>query len=100
MLTGHIITPRLIVVNESAWQALGRQGSQALEGRDRDARRRLAGQRDPGAGGEPRRHLQEAGMTVIEPDLESFRKPVLATVPAQVREQVGQGHSGSASRRI
>ena len=37
-------------------------------------------------------------MTVIEPDVESFRKPVLATPAGAVREQVGQGHLRQAGR--
>ena len=40
VLTGHIITPRLIVVNEAAWQALSAEGAAVAQVRDRDARRR------------------------------------------------------------
>ena len=36
-------------------------------------------------------------MTVIEPDVESFRKPVLEQVPPKFEEQVGQGHLGRAA---
>jgi len=35
--------------------------------------------------------LQKAGMTVIEPDVESFRKPVLATLPAMFESKWGKG---------
>ncbi len=36
-------------------------------------------------------------MTVIEPDLESFRKPVLATVPSMFEDKWGKGHFGQAA---
>ena len=39
-------------------------------------------------------------MTVIEPDVESFRKPVLDKVPAQFESEVGQGHLGQAARAL
>ena len=35
--------------------------------------------------------LKKAGMTVIEPDVESFRKPVLEKVPAQFEAKWGKG---------
>ena len=47
VLTGHIITPRLIVVNEPAWQAHGAEGPRSvLQGGRRDAWPG-AGQRNP-----------------------------------------------------
>ena len=44
--------------------------------------------------------FQKAGMTVIEPDVESFRKPVLATAAAEVRSQMGQGPLGPHRRDV
>ncbi len=35
--------------------------------------------------------LKKAGMTVVEPDLEAWRKPVLATVPAKFETRWGKG---------
>ena len=35
--------------------------------------------------------FKAAGMTVIEPDVEAFRKPVLATVPAKFEAKWGKG---------
>ena len=35
--------------------------------------------------------FKTAGMTVIEPDVESFRKPVLAALPAKFEGQWGKG---------
>ena len=35
--------------------------------------------------------FKEAGMTVIEPDLESFRKPVLEQLPPKFEDKWGKG---------
>jgi TRAP-type C4-dicarboxylate transport system substrate-binding protein len=35
--------------------------------------------------------FKAAGMTVIQPDLESFRKPVLASLPAKFESKWGKG---------
>jgi len=35
--------------------------------------------------------FKKGGMVVIEPDVESFRKPVLAKVPAMFEAKMGQG---------
>ena len=90
VLTGHIMTPRLVAMNEASWTALGaaNQGiltaAIARHGADQDAEivRQEAALRDTFAKG---------GMTVIEPDLESFRKPVLASVPAKFESKWGKG---------
>ncbi len=90
VLTGHIMTPRLVAMNEASWVALGaaHQGllraAIATHGAAQDAEivRQEAGLRDVFAKG---------GMTVIEPDVESFRKPVLATVPGKFEAKWGKG---------
>lgn len=90
VLTAHILSPRLIVVNEDAWKtltpahqallrdSLGRHGS----AQDDEIVRQEALLSDTFA---------KAGMTVITPDLESFRKPVLASVPAKFAAKWGPG---------
>ena len=90
VLTGHVITPRLIVVNETAWQA--------LKPAERDAL--AAAVSSAGAAQDNEILFQEArlvgtfkagGMDVIEPDVESFRKPVLAALPPRFESKWGKG---------
>jgi TRAP-type transport system periplasmic protein len=90
VLTGHIITPRLVIVNNDFWTALKPADRTLLEAsiaagvtwQDKE----LAAQEGTLVG-----TLKTAGMTIIEPDLESFRKPVLATLPAQFEPKWGKG---------
>jgi TRAP-type transport system periplasmic protein len=90
VLTGHIITPRLIIANESALKAIDPADRTILDEAIaegvawQDAE--LARQE-----GELIGTLKQAGMTVIEPDLESFRKPVLEQVPPKFEEKWGKG---------
>jgi tripartite ATP-independent transporter DctP family solute receptor len=90
VLTGHIITPRPIAINEKAWQGLSEKGQSAIkkaimvhsEWQDSEILKQEAGLADV---------FKKAGMTVIEPDVESFRKPVLASVPAKFESKWGTG---------
>jgi TRAP-type transport system periplasmic protein len=90
VLTGHILTPRLIVINEAFWQGLGAPDRQAIgealaEGiawNDQEIQSREQALVDK---------FKQAGMEVIRPDLDSFRKPVLATVPALFEAKWGKG---------
>ena len=90
VLTGHIITPRLIAVNEAAWQALQPKERQVLKaaieahGQTQDAE--ILSQE-----GKLVDTFKAAGMTPIQPDVESFRKPVLASVPAKFESKWGKG---------
>jgi tripartite ATP-independent transporter DctP family solute receptor len=90
VLTGHVITPRLVIVNEAAWQKIP----------DADRAVVLAAIRSAAAWNDGEIVHQEAGladtfkkggMIVIEPDVESFRKPVLAKVPAMFEAKWGKG---------
>jgi TRAP-type transport system periplasmic protein len=90
VLTGHIITPRLIAVNEAVWAGLSDKERTSL-------RKALV---EHGVWQDNEIVDQESklvdtfrtgGMTVIEPDLESFRKPVLASVPAKFESKWGKG---------
>lgn len=90
VLTEHIITPRMIIVNEAFWKG--------LPAADRGL---LQAAFDEGAAWQDKELLSQeaglvatlrgAGMTVIEPDLEQWRKPVLATVPAKFEARWGKG---------
>jgi tripartite ATP-independent transporter DctP family solute receptor len=90
VLTGHIITPRLIAVNEAAWQALPEKDRQALRaavathGQAQD--NEILSQE-----GKLVDTFKSGGMTVIQPDVESFRKPVLASLPAKFEAKWGKG---------
>jgi tripartite ATP-independent transporter DctP family solute receptor len=90
VLTGHIITPRLIVVNEATWQALGAKEQQVLKsaietnGQIQDTE--ILAQESKLAD-----TFKAGGMTVIQPDIDSFRKPVLASVPAKFEGKWGKG---------
>ena len=90
VLTEHIITPRMIIVNEAFWKG--------LRPADRDVLQAAFG---AGAAWQDKELLgQEAtlvntfktqGMTVIEPDLTVWRKPVLDSVPKMFAEKWGKG---------
>jgi len=90
ILTGHIITPRLIVINEEFWKGLKEADRTIVEAAIangvawQDAE--LASQE-----GSLVATLKAAGMSVTEPDLESFSKPVLATLPKQFESKWGKG---------
>jgi len=90
VLTGHIITPRLVVVNEAAWQALGEKERTALKtaverhGQGQDSE--ILAQE-----GKLVDTFKAGGMSVIQPDLDGFRKPVLASLPAKFESKWGKG---------
>ena len=90
MLTGHIITPRLIVANEAALKAIDPADRAILdeaiaEGvKWQDAE--LTAQE-----GSLIETLKTGGMTIIEPDVESFSKPVLEQLPPKFEEKWGKG---------
>lgn len=90
ILTAHIMTPRLIVVNEPAWKTLEPK-SQALL---KDCLARHARIQDDAIVAQEKGladTFAKGGMTVITPDLESFRQPVLAALPAQFGKRWGEG---------
>lgn len=90
VLTGHIITPRLVIANEEFLKGLSAADRAALDAaiadgvtwQDAELARQEGSLVDT---------FKSQGMTIIEPDLESFRKPVLATVPAKFEEKWGKG---------
>ena len=90
VLTEHIITPRIIIANDAFWKG--------LPANDRGL---LQAAFDAGAAWQDKEllsqeasavaQLKAAGMTVIEPDLALWRKPVLDQVPAKFEERWGKG---------
>ena len=90
ILTAHIMTPRLIVVNEAAWKGLSSSQQGVLHdalgkfGKEQDDEilRQESGLVDT---------LRQAGMQVPRIDADSFRKPVLASVPAKFEAKWGKG---------
>jgi TRAP-type transport system periplasmic protein len=90
VLTEHIITPRMVIVNEAFWKD--------LKPADRDVMQ--AAMASAAAWQDKELLSQEAtlvvtfktaGMTVIEPDVAAWRKPVLDKVPAQFADKWGKG---------
>lgn len=90
VLTGHIITPRLVVINEAAFQRLRPEDRAALEAAVADG---IAWQNAQIEAAEASlaQTFEKAGMTVITPDVESFRKAVLAVVPQRFEARWGKG---------
>lgn len=90
ILTAHVITPRLVVINEAVFQKIAPADQKILV----DAV--LAGINWQNA--ELRKQelslidtFKAAGVTVIEPDVVAFRKAVLDIVPKQFEAQWGAG---------
>jgi len=90
VLTGHIITPRLVVVNENAWKGMAEKdrevlrASVATHGATQD--NEILGQESKLVD-----TFKAGGMNVIQPDLDSFRRPVLASLPARFESKWGKG---------
>ena len=90
VLTEHIITPRMVIVNEAFWKGLRPADRDVLQAALANGAawqdKELLGQEATLVG-----TFKAAGMTVIEPDLALWRKPVLDKVPAQFAEKWGKG---------
>jgi tripartite ATP-independent transporter DctP family solute receptor len=90
VLTGHILTPRLVVINDKFWQGLSAADQKAIsdavtEGiawNNQEILSREQSLLDK---------FKKAGMEVIRPDVESFRKPVLDTLPKMFEAKWGKG---------
>jgi tripartite ATP-independent transporter DctP family solute receptor len=90
ILTQHIITPRMPIVNETFWKSLTQADRDmlqaAINGGGAWQDQELQAQEATLVGG-----LKDKGMTVITPDVEAFRKPVLDTVPKKFEDKWGKG---------
>jgi TRAP-type C4-dicarboxylate transport system substrate-binding protein len=90
VLTAHILTPRIVAMNEKFWQGLPAADRQmisaalaegiAWNNQETEAAERTLVEK-----------FKKAGMEVIQPDYESFRKPVLDTVPKMFESRWGKG---------
>ncbi len=73
MLTSHIITPLLVIINERAWRKLSPDYQKVLMDAAQEARelnnKLTLSQEDTFLA-----NFKKAGMTVIQPDVEAFRK--------------------------
>jgi tripartite ATP-independent transporter DctP family solute receptor len=90
VLSGHIITPRLVVVNEAFWQGLSAADRKLLD----DAIRAGIAWQDEELAKQEKSLVdtfKAAGMTVITPDANAFRAPVLAKVPKMFESKWGAG---------
>lgn len=91
ILTEHIITPQLAIVNEAWWRALPAADRDTLQAsidsngawQDKELASQEATLVDT---------LKKQGMTVIDADVESFRKPVLAQLPPKFESKWGKGN--------
>lgn len=90
ILTGHIMTPRLVVVNEAFWQKIPAADRKIVEDvlkthmawADAEIQKQEVALLD---------EFKAAGVTIIQPDVESFRKATLAVVPAKFEAKWGKG---------
>lgn len=90
VLTGHIITPRLVVINEGFWKSLGAQDQKIVKDALDEG---IAWQNAEIQKAEASlvATFKAAGMTVIEPDLAAFRKATLDAVPPKFTKTWGEG---------
>ncbi|MCC7216172.1 MAG: sialic acid TRAP transporter substrate-binding protein SiaP [Burkholderiales bacterium] len=90
VLTGHIITPRLVVVNDAFWKGLKPADQKIIQ----DAiNAGIAWQNAELARQEKELvdSMKAGGMTVVAVDVEQFRKPVVAAVVPKFESRWGKG---------
>jgi len=90
VLTGHILTPRLVVINEKFWQGVPAADQKVISDAVAEG---IAWNNQEILGREQTLvdKFKKAGMEVIQPDIESFRKPVLDTLPKMFEAKWGKG---------
>ena len=90
VLSGHIITPRLVVVNEAFWQGLSAGDRKIISDAVKNG---IAWQNAEliKQEGSLVDTFKAAGMTVITPDPKAFRDPVVAKVPKMFESKWGAG---------
>ena len=90
VLTGHILTPRIVIVNEAFLKAMTPADRAifhaALANGEAWQNKELLSQEASAVSA-----LKAQGMTVIEPDVALWRKPVLDTVPKKFEDKWGKG---------
>lgn len=90
VLTEHVITPRLVMINDTFWMGLPAADrdiisaaiADAAKWQDAELLKQEAGLVDT---------MKSQGMTVVTPDLKLWRDPVLASVPKKYEERWGKG---------
>jgi tripartite ATP-independent transporter DctP family solute receptor len=90
VLTEHIITPRIIIVNEPFWRARSAADREIMQAAFSSA----ASWQDQELLAQEARavaELRTAGMTVTEVDVGAWSRPVLERVPAQFEARWGRG---------
>jgi tripartite ATP-independent transporter DctP family solute receptor len=90
VLTGHIITPRLVVINEGVWSKISPVDQKALK-EAVDAGIAWQNAEIQKQENELVEKFKTAGMTVIQPNVEEFRKAVLDVVPKKFESKWGTG---------
>ena len=90
ILTGHVMTPALVVINEATWQK--------LEAADREIIKASLAKNIEWQNNEIVKQekeliaaLEAQGITVITPDVESFRVATLKTLPPMFEAKWGKG---------
>lgn len=90
VLTQHIITPRMIVVNDAFWKGLRPADRDVVQAafavgaawQDKELQSQESSLIST---------FKSAGMSVVEPDLALWRRPVLETVPKLFADRWGRG---------
>jgi len=90
VLTAHILTPRLVVINEKFWQGLPAADQKVISEAVADGID-WNNQQIQAAEGALLDKFRRAGMEVIQPNVESFRKPVLDSLPKMFEAKWGKG---------
>ncbi len=90
ILTGHIITPRLVVVNEAFWKGLKTADQKIIQDAVDSG---IAWQNGELVKQEKDllETLKAAGMTIVPVDVEAFRKPVVTAVVPKFEAKWGKG---------
>jgi len=90
VLSGHIMTPRLVVVNEASWQKIAAADRKVVEDAMRThmqwSNEQIAAQEQALVA-----EFKAAGLTVIEPDVAALRAATLAVVPPKFEAKWGKG---------
>ena len=90
ILTGHIMTPMIVVINEDIWKKISPADQKILQEAVQEGGKWNNEQileQEKGLISK----FKSAGVIVIEPNVEEFRKAVLDTVPQQFEEKWGKG---------
>jgi len=89
-LTAHVLTPRPIAINEQAWQSLSAAHRQIIE----SAVKTHGDWQNSEIIGQEAKLVdvfKAGGMSVIQPDVDSFRKPVVPAILAKYEQRWGKG---------